>query len=131
MSVTRPISSEQKPEGSDTWQVDTGGSIELLESLRRENDQLRTALVTRIVIEQAKGVLAERFNVGVDEAFERLRREARNRRMRLHALAAAVVAREAWTEPIFRRSNRVRQPPAAAAGGGLSLPAATAKPEQT
>jgi hypothetical protein len=108
MSATRPISSEQKPEGSDTWQVDTRGSIELLESLRRENDQLRTALVTRIVIEQAKGVLAERFNVEVDEAFERLRREARNRRLRLHALAAAVVAREAWTEPIFSR-NRPRR----------------------
>jgi AmiR/NasT family two-component response regulator len=73
----------------------------LLESLRRENDQLRTALVTRIVIEQAKGVLAERLRVEVDEAFERLRREARNRRMKLPALAAAVVACEPWTKSIF------------------------------
>jgi AmiR/NasT family two-component response regulator len=73
----------------------------MLGSLRRENDQLRTALVTRIVIEQAKGVLSERLQMEVDEAFERLRRESRNRRMRLHTLAAAVVACEPWTKTIF------------------------------
>lgn len=76
--------------------------LELLEALRTENDQLRTALVTRIVIEQAKGMLAERLQLEVDVAFERLRREARNRRLKLHTLAAAVVAREEWTKPIFR-----------------------------
>jgi AmiR/NasT family two-component response regulator len=76
--------------------------LELLEALRTENDQLRTALVTRIVIEQAKGMLAERLQLEVDVAFERLRREARNRRMKLHTLAAAVVNREDWTTPIFR-----------------------------
>lgn len=85
------LTPEQEPAVSET----------LLESVRRENDQLRTALVTRIVIEQAKGVLAERLKVEVDEAFERLRGEARNRRMKLHALAAAVVACEPWTKTIF------------------------------
>lgn len=79
--------------------------LELLEALRTENDQLRTALVTRIVIEQAKGMLAERLQLEVDVAFERLRREARNRRMKLHTLAAAVVAREEWTRPIFQAAG--------------------------
>jgi hypothetical protein len=77
-------------------------AAEVLDALRAENDQLRTALRSRIIIEQAKGMLAERLDVHVDEAFERLRREARNRRMRLHALCAAVVAREPWADILFR-----------------------------
>jgi type II secretory pathway component HofQ len=77
------------------------GSLELQEALRQENEQLRTALATRIVIEQAKGMLAERFEMDVDEAFERLRHQARSHRMKLHVLAAAVTAREAWAEAIF------------------------------
>jgi hypothetical protein len=79
-----------------------GVTSDELQALRRENEQLRTALATRIIIEQAKGMLAERFELHVDEAFERLRREARSRRMKLRELAAAVTAREAWTESIFR-----------------------------
>lgn len=58
--------------------------------LERENAQLRRALVSRIAIEQAKGVLAERFSLDVDEAFQLLRRAARSNRMSIHALAAAV-----------------------------------------
>jgi ANTAR domain-containing protein len=54
--------------------------------------QLQTALETRIVIEQAKGVLAERDGTTPDEAFEKIRREARSRRMKLHDLAAGIVA---------------------------------------
>ena len=54
--------------------------------------QLERALASRIVIEQAKGILAERFGLSVDDAFDLLRRAARSRRMRLHDLAAAVVA---------------------------------------
>lgn len=65
---------------------------ELAASLLTENEQLQRALDSRIVIEQAKGVLAERYRMSVDDAFEILRRSARNHRLRLHALAAAVVA---------------------------------------
>jgi hypothetical protein len=53
--------------------------------------QLQTALDSRIVIEQAKGVLAERDAITPDQAFDRLRREARTRRMKLHELAAGIV----------------------------------------
>lgn len=61
------------------------------EELRRAVDQLQTALETRIVIEQAKGVLAERHRLGVDAAFERLRSASRSARRRIHDLAAEIV----------------------------------------
>lgn len=54
--------------------------------------QLQTALESRIVLEQAKGVLAERHATTPDEAFKKLRREARSRRMKIHELAASIVA---------------------------------------
>jgi AmiR/NasT family two-component response regulator len=65
---------------------------DLVAALLVKNQQLQRALESRIVIEQAKGVLAERYRIGVDEAFSLLRRSARNHRLRLHGLAAAVVA---------------------------------------
>ena len=40
--------------------------------------QLQTALDTRLVLEQAKGILAERFGVDVEEAFDVLRGAARS-----------------------------------------------------
>jgi transcriptional regulator with GAF, ATPase, and Fis domain len=54
-------------------------------------EQLQTALNSRVMIEQAKGVLAERLHVTVDEAFRLLRQEARNRNRRLSELAQTVV----------------------------------------
>lgn len=50
--------------------------------------QLETALESRIVIEQAKGVLASRLGVDVEEAFTRMRRHARSRQQKLTQLAA-------------------------------------------
>jgi AmiR/NasT family two-component response regulator len=64
---------------------------ELVTSLLVQNQQLQQALESRIVIEQAKGVLSERYRLSVDDAFALLRRSARNHRLRLHALAASVV----------------------------------------
>jgi ANTAR domain len=54
--------------------------------------QLQTALDSRIVIEQAKGILAERESITLNEAFEKIRREARSKRIRIHDLAAEIVA---------------------------------------
>ena len=55
------------------------------------NAQLSSALTSRIVIEQAKGVIAERRQVSVDTAFALLRRHARDRNLRLAELARATV----------------------------------------
>jgi transcriptional regulator with GAF, ATPase, and Fis domain len=53
--------------------------------------QLRTALNTRIVIEQAKGVLAQIHGSTTDQAFERLRNYSRNSNAHLSQVAHAVV----------------------------------------
>ena len=58
----------------------------------RINEQLREALDSRIVIEQAKGVLAAERRISVDEAFEVLRRHARRNSTSLRSVAEAVVS---------------------------------------
>jgi len=52
--------------------------------------QLQEALDSRVVIEQAVGMLAERFELNVQHAFELLRRAARESRGDLRALATRV-----------------------------------------
>lgn len=54
-------------------------------------EHLAHALDSRIVIEQAKGLLAERWDVDPLTAFERMRSVARSRRLGVHAFAAAVL----------------------------------------
>ena len=56
-------------------------------------DQLGQALTSRIVIEQAKGTLAARHSITVDEAFRILRSHARSHRRRLTEVAQEVVER--------------------------------------
>jgi AmiR/NasT family two-component response regulator len=65
---------------------------ELVRTLTERNRQLEHALESRIVIEQAKGVLSERFAIAPDEAFELIRRAARHHRLRLRDLAREVVS---------------------------------------
>src|SRR5437763_2666373 len=54
-------------------------------------DQLQTALNSRILVEHAKGVLAERRGINPNQAFTLLRDYARRHHHRLTELAAAVV----------------------------------------
>jgi GAF domain-containing protein len=54
-------------------------------------EQLETALRSRVLIEQAKGVLAERLHLDMAEAFVLLRGNARSRNQRLSDLAQAIV----------------------------------------
>jgi transcriptional regulator with GAF, ATPase, and Fis domain len=54
-------------------------------------EQLQTALNSRVVIEQAKGVIAERRHVDMDQSFTLLRGTARTSNRRLSELARAVV----------------------------------------
>jgi AmiR/NasT family two-component response regulator len=58
------------------------------------NEQLQTALDSRVVLEQAKGVLSQRGGLDMDRSFEVLRRYARDHNLRLTDVARAVVRRE-------------------------------------
>jgi GAF domain-containing protein len=62
-----------------------------LQQVREVNDQLQKALDSRVIIEQAKGLLAGERGVDVDKAFEILRAHARNNSILLKDVATAVV----------------------------------------
>ena len=87
-------------------------------SMRRTdtlNEQLQTALNSRVIIEQAKGKLAERLGIDVSQAFTLLRDQARNRNQRLSDLARAFVdGTQAISAPSgsprTSRPGRIRQP---------------------
>lgn len=56
-------------------------------------EQLTRALESRVVIEQAKGILAEALGIPLDEAFKRMRARSRNRNEPIRSVAEAVVQR--------------------------------------
>jgi GAF domain-containing protein len=58
------------------------------------NLQLQHALNSRVIIEQAKGFLAQYANLGVDESFVILRRFSRDRNLRLTEVALKMLNRE-------------------------------------
>ncbi|WP_245928779.1 ANTAR domain-containing protein [Murinocardiopsis flavida] len=62
------------------------------ERLRVTVSQLEHALHTRVVVEQAIGVLAERHRIAPRKAFERLRSAARSRGRKVAELARDVIA---------------------------------------
>jgi len=56
------------------------------------NEHLNHALNSRIVIEQAKGMVAEREGLNMEQAFSRLRTHARNHNLRLADIAQEVIS---------------------------------------
>ena len=56
------------------------------------SEQLQGALESRIVIEQAKGITAYKNGVSIDEAYQLIRRHARNNNASLRVVAEAIVA---------------------------------------
>ena len=65
-----------------------GSKVRQLEQL---TEQLQYALGSRVIIEQAKGVVATRDGVSVDEAFHRIRRHARSHNANVRTVAEAIV----------------------------------------
>ena len=62
-----------------------------LDEARTLGQQLQHALGSRIIVEQAKGILAERNQISTAEAFERLRKHARSTNTRVHDLSRQIV----------------------------------------
>jgi GAF domain-containing protein len=71
------------------------------------NEQLQTALHSRVVVEQAKGVVAQHLGVGMDAAFDQLRRYCRGNNLRLAEVARMLVDRE--LDPAVLNSTPVRR----------------------
>lgn len=65
--------------------------------LRASVRQLEHALASRVIVEQAIGVLTERWRVAPRDAFEQLRRVTRSHGLRIHDLAKLVI--ESSTDP--------------------------------
>ena len=84
-----------------------------LSELRTRIEQLQVALGSRVVLEQAKGVLAERYGIGMEQAFAVLREYARTRNVRLPVVARAVIDRS----PAVEGLGALR--PSPVPGGGL------------
>ena len=78
--------------------------------IQRTNEQLTHALTSRIIIEQAKGVIAERATIDMPEAFTRLRAHSRNTNTPLTEVAQAVIdghaSPRAWAPPKPQRAAR-------------------------
>jgi hypothetical protein len=78
--------------------------------LRASVRQLEHALASRVIVEQAIGVLAERWRVAPRDAFEQLRRVTRSHGLRIHDLAQRVI--DSSTDPDTVLPAELKQQPA-------------------
>ena len=67
-------------------------ALQCIDLLEAQVHQLETALESRIVIEQAKGVLAARSGEPVEAAFEVLRKRSQLQNRKLREIAGEIVA---------------------------------------
>jgi GAF domain-containing protein len=67
-------------------------NVSKLRQQEQLSEQLQQALESRVIIEQAKGITAEQNSVTVDQAYQRIRRHARNNNASLRVVAEAIVA---------------------------------------
>lgn len=82
--------------------------IEMLDHASALVAQLQHALDQRIVIEQAKGVLSERWSVDMANAFQRMRKIARRDRRNLGEVAREIVASPNGHDPLLRTEGLAR-----------------------
>jgi GAF domain-containing protein len=69
-------------------------------------EQLQAALLSRVIIEQAKGMLAEYLKMTVDDAFQLLRTYARARNLKLSDVARGVIDRKIPSAALITRPRR-------------------------
>jgi ANTAR domain len=96
-----PDSRLAKPSGDAGQSSETG-------RLRATVGQLEHALLTRIRVEQAIGVLAERHRIKPRQAFEQLRDAARSRGRRVIDIAGDVVA--SASNPLLQLPDELSRP---------------------
>jgi hypothetical protein len=96
------------PESSGGKPGDQPGGASEAGRLRATVGQLEHALITRIRVEQAIGVLAERHRIKPRQAFEQLRDAARSRGRRVIDIAGDVVA--SATNPLLQLPDELSRP---------------------
>ncbi len=74
--------------------------------------QLEVALESRIVIEQAKGIVAERDRVSVDEAFQLIRHFARDHNRLLSDTARQIIGGSLASTALTAKGSRRKGPSA-------------------
>jgi GAF domain-containing protein len=67
-------------------------NVSKLRQQEQLSEQLQEALESRVIIEQAKGITSQQHSVTVDEAFQLIRKHARNNHASLRVVAEAIVA---------------------------------------
>jgi GAF domain-containing protein len=72
------------------------------------NEQLNYALNSRIVIEQAKGMVAERENLNMEQAFAMVRNHARNHNLRLVDVARDIITAKLAVAALDRPSRSTK-----------------------
>lgn len=113
LNLFRAGSGPLPPEGLQTAQalvdIATIGLLQERSIRRREvlTEQLQTALNSRVMIEQAKGVLSVRLGVDMDSAFTALRGYARSHNLKLGDLARTILDDRAWTHELFDERQRM------------------------
>ena len=109
MAIAQP-DREAAARAADGWPPDAVLVVEQLsatvQELRERTEQLERALESRVAIEQAKGILAERLAFDPDAAFTLLRGAARSARMPLHELAQRVVDSPSTPDEVARELAR-------------------------
>lgn len=95
---------------TEAWPPDAVLVVEQLAStvqeLHERAEQLQRALDSRVAIEQAKGMLAERYALAPDQAFALLRGAARSARVPLRELAHEVLASPSTPQQVARELAR-------------------------
>jgi hypothetical protein len=75
--------------------------------LQRENQQLREAIDSRAVIEQAKGALILRYGLDDDSAFAVLKRWSQDSNIKLHTIADVLVNTVCRDDPQPRQDSEL------------------------
>ena len=68
--------------------------------------QVHVAIESRVTVDQAIGIIAQRFDLPIDDALDRLRTVADESGLHLADVAASVVARDGTEPEALRRPNR-------------------------
>src|SRR4051794_20247856 len=101
---------EVPPYGLEVRVMASNGPVDLVDPRDLKIEQLQHALDSRVVIEQAKGILAERFGLAMEEAFELLRQAARDHQLKLRVVATEIATTRATPVAIIDALVRIGHP---------------------